>query len=453
VEEPRILYARAPDGAYIAYRVLGDGPTDIVYVLNGLSSKLDVSFDQPLEARFLRSLSSFSRLIVLERRGIGRSDSMPDNASPSIELLIEDVIAVLDAVGSTDTVFLGDGESTPYGILFAATYPSRTRALVLYAPYARGAWAPDYPWAWTDEEFEEDLRRGERALSTGSDEAMFVDWLEEMVPSHGADPALTPWLRRVFGFGGNPGSFLAVARFDHTLDVRAVLPAIGVPTLVMNRIGDRSTDVDEARWVAKQIPGATFAALEGIDHLVWAGDQDAVVREIVKFLGVSRPPSEADRVLATVLFTDIVESTTSLVRLGDEAWKQLVAVHDERSKREIERHRGRYVNTTGDGLLATFDGPARAIRCAQAIAESVRGLGIEIRAGCHAGEVELADDDVRGITVHVGARVTALAGPSEVLVSQIVKDLVSGSGLVFEDAGEHDLKGVPDRWRLYRVVS
>jgi class 3 adenylate cyclase len=289
-------------------------------------------------------------------------------------------------------------------------------------------------------------------MLTGSDEAMFVDWLEEMVPSHRDDPTLAPWLRTVFGSGGNPGSYTAVARFDHVLDVRAALPTIAVPTLVMNRVGDRSTDVEEARWVADQIPGATFAALDGIDHPVWAGDQDAVVREIARFLGVSRPPSEVDRVLATVLFTDIVDSTKSLVRVGDESWKEILALHDERAKREIERHRGRYVNTTGDGLLATFDGPARAVRCAQAIAESMRPLDIEIRAGCHTGEVELADDGVRGIAVHIGARVAALAGPSEVLVSQTVKDLVAGSGLIFEDAGEHELKGVPDRWRLYRVV-
>jgi class 3 adenylate cyclase/pimeloyl-ACP methyl ester carboxylesterase len=453
VEEPKTLYARTDDGAYIAYRVAGAGPFDIVYLLNGLSSRLDVSWTQPLESRFLWGLASIARLIVLDRRGIGRSDSIASETPLPPEVLVDDITAVLDVLGCEDAVVFGDGESSPHTALFAATYPSRTRALVLYAPYARGTWAPDYPWAWTDAEFEEDLRRGEQAILTGDDAEYWASWLEEMVPSHIGDPSLAPWLHRVFEFGGNPRSFMSVARSDHALDVRSILPSISVPTLVMSRNDDRSTDIAESRWIAEQIPGSTFVALDGVDHPPWAGDQDAVVREIGAFLGVSRPPAGVDRVLATILFTDIVDSTRVLAQVGDDRWKQLLAAHDERSKQEIERHRGRYVNTTGDGLFATFDGPARAIRCAQAISGSLHGLGIEIRAGCHTGEVELADDDVRGLAVHIGARVAALAGPSEVLVSGTVKDLVVGSGLLFEDAGEHELKGVPDRWRLYRVVD
>ncbi len=347
----------------------------------------------------------------------------------------------------------GEFEGGPVCALFAATYPARTRALILYATYARGAWAPDYPWAWTDEQMEEDIARGERSLQSGGDEDFFMEWAEETAPSLANDVAFRPWAEKLWGIYGNPGAITALVRWEHALDIRAVLPTIRVPALVMNRVGDRIAELDEGRWLATQIPNATFVALPGIDHPPWAGDQGSVLQAISSFLGVSQPPAEVDRVLATVLFTDIVDSTRKAVELGDEAWKHLLVSHDERAREVIGSHRGTYVDSTGDGLLARFDGPARAVRCALSLGEAMRPLGLQIRAGCHTGEVEIDGDRISGITVHIGARVGALAGTSQVWVSSTVKDLVAGSGLTFEDAGEHELKGVPDRWHLYRVVG
>ena len=425
---------------------------DLVYV-PGWNSRLDLSWQQPLNARFLRSLASFSRLIMVDRRGSGLSDSVRDDAPPPLEVLADDVRSVLDAVGSTTAVLFGEFEGGPVCALFAATHPDRTRALILYATYARGAWAPDYPWAWTREQMEEDFARGEKALQAGWDEDYYLEWAEAMAPSLAHDAAFRPWAEKLWSISGNPGAMIALVRWEHALDIRSVLPTISVPTLVMNRVGDRVAELDEGRWLATQIPGGTFVELPGIYHPPWAGDQASVLEAISSFLGVSRPPAEVDRILATVLFTDIVDSTKKAVDLGDEKWKHLIGVHDERAREVLASYRGRYVDSTGDGLLATFDGPARAVRCARSLGNAMRALGIQIRAGCHTGEVELDDERVRGVAVHIGARVMALAGPSEVLVSQTVKDLVVGSGLTFDDAGEHELKGVPDRWHLYRVVN
>ena len=452
MEVPETRYAKSVDGAYIAYKAVGSASIDLVYV-PGWSSRLDLSWEQPLDARFLKSLSSFSRLIMLDRRGIGLSDPVLRTAPPPLEVLMDDITSVLNAVDSKEAALFGEFEGGPLCTVFAATYPERTRALVLYGSYARGTWAPDYPWAWTKQQLEEDIAHAERALEHGWDEDYFRDWAESVVPSLAHDPTFTPWLRKLFGSPGVMGSVIALARLEHELDIRAVLPAVQVPTLVMNRIGDRVADFEEGRWLAKQIPNATFVELPGDDHPPWAGDQRLIVEAISSFLGVSRPPPEIQRVLATILFTDIVDSTSKAVALGDAAWRDLVTMSEERSRAEIERYGGKFIDATGDGIFATFDGPARAVRCAQAICSSLHDIGLEVRAGCHTGEVELMDERVRGIAVHVGARVSAIAGPSEVLVSQTVKDLVAGSGLIFEDAGEHELKGVPDRWRLYRVVD
>jgi class 3 adenylate cyclase len=451
VDVPETRYARTADDAHIAYKVAGAGPVDLVYV-PGWYSRLDVSWQQPLDARFLRSLASFSRLIMVDRRGIGLSDSVPRAAAPPPEVLLDDLKAVMDAVGSEQAALFGEFEGGPLCTLFAATHPERTRALVLYASHARRSWAPDYPWAWTDQQFEEEIATAERALERGWDEDFFVRWSEEFVPSLAHDKGFSPWLRRAFGPPGALGSAIALARLEHELDIRAVLPTIQVPTLVINRVGDRVANLEEGRWVAAKIPGARFVELPGEDHPPWAGDQRSVIESISSFLGVSRPPAEVHRLLATVLFTDIVDSTRKAVELGDAAWKELLVDCEERSKAEIARYSGMFINTTGDGVLATFDGPARAVRCAQAIGMSLREIGLEIRAGCHTGEVELDGDTVQGIAVHIGARVAALASGGEVLVSSTVKDLVVGSGLGFESAGEHELKGVPDRWRLFRVV-
>jgi class 3 adenylate cyclase len=455
VDIPSTRYAQADDGAHIAYKISGAGPTDLVYI-PGWNSRLDLSWEQPLDAKFLSSLASFSRLIMLDRRGSGLSDPLPRGAPPPLEVLMGDISAVLDGVGSESATIFGEFEGGPLCTLFAATYPVRTRALVLYGTYARGAWAPDYPWAWTDQQLEEELADYERAvLGKGPthSQAYLEEWAEEMVPSLAHEAWFQPWLRKVLEAPGAPGSLVALARFEHGLDVRAVLPTIHVPTLVINRADDRVAELEEGRWLASQIPGATFVELPGQDHPPWAGDQDSILNAIRAFLGVSPQPTLVNRVLATVLFTDIVDSTHKAHEFGDARWKDLLASHDERAKAEIARHAGTFVDSAGDGIFARFEGPARAVRCAQAISASLRELGLEIRAGCHTGEVELAGKRVRGIAVHIGARVGALAGPSEVLVSQTVKDLVAGSGLAFEDAGEHELKGVPDRWRLYRVVD
>jgi class 3 adenylate cyclase len=451
MDVPATRYTRARDGAHIAYQVSGDGPIDLVYV-PGWSSRLEMSWEQPLDARFFRSLASFSRLILVDRRGSGLSDSVSGDAPPSLEVRMDDLRSVLDAVGSAEAVLFGVFEGGPLCALFAATYPMRTKALVLYASYARGAWAADYPWAWTDEEMERSLAEAERALQSGSDDAFYRRWVEDTVPSLAHDTASQPWLRKVFAIS-NPGSSIALVRLDHEVDIRSVLPTIRVPTLVINRRGDRVADLPEGRWLAGQIAGATFVELPGEDHPPWAGDQQAVLESIRAFLGAERHPVGLDRVLATVLFTDIVDSTRRAAEVGDAAWKELIAEHDDRTRAAVTRFGGKVVDTAGDGMFATFDGPARAVRCAAATGEDLRGLGIRIRAGCHTGEVELSGDRVRGMAVHIGARVAALAGADEVLVSSTVKDLVIGSGLIFEDAGEHELKGVPDRWHLYRVVT
>jgi class 3 adenylate cyclase len=452
VDVPETRYAKTADGVYIAYTVAGTGPVDLVYV-SGWYSRSDLSWEQPLDAKFLRSLASFSRLIMLDRRGSGLSDAVPGIAPPPLEVLLDDIRSVMDAVGSEEAVLFGETEGGPLCTVFAATHPERTRALLLYASHARGAWAPDYPWAWTDQQLEDDIASQVQALERGANEEYVLQEAEVMVPSLAHEKTFRPWLRKIFRPPGTIASGLALLRLDHELDIRAVLPTIRVPTLVMNRTDARIADIDEGRWLATQIPGARFVELPGEDHPPRAGDQRSVIDAIGSFLGVSRPPPEIHRVLSTVLFTDIVDSTRKAVGLGDAAWKDLVAVSEERSKAEIARYSGTFIVSTGDGIFATFDGPARAVRCAQAIGASLGELGLQIRAGCHTGEIELAEANVRGIAVHIGARISALADTSEVLVSQTVKDLVAGSGLVFEDAGEHELKGVPDRWRLYRVVG
>ena len=449
---PETRFARALDGAYIAYQVAGVGP-DLIY-LPAAWSDSEISWESPPERAFLSALASFSRLILVDRRGTGASDALPDERSVPFEVQAGDIAAVLDAVDSPAATVFGAFDAGALCMLFAATHPERTRSLILYATYARGAWAPDYPWAWTDEEFNADMDRIERGIRTGwAEDDYFGFWLHEIVPSLADDMPSRSWLIRYFRLTHGPGASFARMRMEHEVDVRSVLPTIRVPTLVMNRRDDRIADFEEGRWIAQQIPDASFAELDGIDHPPWAGDQAAVLREIGRFIGVRYEPAVADRVLATVLFTDIVGSTEHLAAVGDARWKELLASHNEIAEREIGRHRGRLVDSAGDGLLATLDGPALAVECAEAIADGVRPLGIEIRAGVHTGEVELVTGGVRGMTVHVGARIAALAGPGEVLVSQTVKDLAVGSGLVFEDAGEHELKGLPDRWRLYRVVG
>jgi class 3 adenylate cyclase len=321
---------------------------------------------------------------------------------------------------------------------------------VLYGTSASGKWSPDYPWQWKPDRWESFL--DEMASGWGS-QRFADDTLRWYAPSAYQDESTRRWWARYQRQSASPGSAIALERLYSQTDVRHVLPSIRIPTLVLHRREDPAEPVEGARYVAREIPGAKYVELEGVDSPPWAGDSRAIVDEIEEFLTGIRRGAEPDRVLSTVLFTDIVGSTEQLARIGDKPWKDLLARHNELSKAEVEQARGTFVDSTGDGVFATFDGPARAVRCATAIGGAIRPLGIEIRAGCHTGEIELAGDAVRGIAVHIGARVAAMAGPSEVLVSSTVKDLVAGSGLTFEDAGEHELKGVPDRWHLYRVLK
>ncbi len=435
-------FAKSGD-AHIAYQVVGTGPLDLVYV-PGWVSNVALNWDEPSYARFLTRLSTFARLILFDKRGTGLSDRIPGQSLPTLEQRMDDVRAVLDAVGSERAALLGVSEGGSMCALFAATYPSRTDALVMYGSYARRHEAPDYPWGQSDAEVASSLReiengwggpvgRAARAPSAAHDERFMRFWASYLVQSASPEAAAT------------------LTRMNAEIDIRQILPAIQVPTLILHRTGDRIVRTEEATYLAEHIPGAKLILLDGEDHLPWVGDQDAVLDEIEEGLtGIRRGP-ELHRVLATILFTDIVDSTKRAAELGDSRWKQLLQTHDQLVRTELARFRGVEVKTTGDGFLATFDGPARAVGCARAITDVVRSLGIEIRAGCHTGEIEHVAGDVAGIAVHIGARVAALAGASEVLVSSTVKDLVVGSGLSFEDRGSYELKGVPDRWHLYAV--
>jgi class 3 adenylate cyclase len=352
-------------------------------------------------------------------------------------------------VGSPRAALFAGVEAGWVASIAAATHPDRFSALILYQSVATWVRTDETPWNPSLEEW-----RALEAYWLGAGTVSFMEGhIREAEPSLIGDRAAAEYLTKLMRGSIGPGGGLAEFRLYYTTDIRAILPAIQVPTLVLSRPANVNAEPEDGPFLASKIPGARLVELPGADYLPWVGESEALLGEVEEFLTGVRHVPESDRVLATVLFTDIVGSTQKVAALGDAGWKELLASHDERAKREIERHRGRYVESTGDGLLATFDGPARAVRCAQAIGEAVRDLGFEIRAGCHTGEVELTGDGVHGIAVHIGARVAALAGPSDVLVSSTVKDLVAGSGLTFEDAGEHELKGVPDRWRLYRVVN
>jgi pimeloyl-ACP methyl ester carboxylesterase/class 3 adenylate cyclase len=448
VDLPETRYAKTADGLSIAYQVFGTG-ADLLFV-PGYMSNLELNWDLPAYAGLLRRLASFSRVIALDRRGTGLSDRLSPDDQPPLEILMEDLGRVLDEVESERATVAGFLDGGYLCTLFAATHPERTRALVLYGTSASGKWSPDYPWQWKPDRWESFM--GEMASGWGS-QRFADDGLQWYAPSAYQDETTRRWWARYQRLSASPGSAIALERLYSQTDVRHVLPSIRIPTLVLHRREDPAEPVEGARYIAREVPGAKYVELEGVDSPPWAGDSSAIVDEIEEFLtGIRRAP-EQDRVLSTVLFTDIVGSTEQLARIGDKPWKDLLARHDELSKAEVEQARGTFVDSTGDGVFAMFDGPARAVRCATAIGGAVRPLGIEIRAGCHTGEIELAGDAVRGIAVHIGARVAAMAGPSEVLVSSTVKDLVAGSGLTFEDAGEHELKGVPDRWHLYRVME
>jgi pimeloyl-ACP methyl ester carboxylesterase len=437
---PETRYARSDD-LNIAYQVVGDGPFDLVLV-SGFVSHLDMDWDDPRSAHFLTRLASFSRLIRFDKRGTGLSDRVPVSELPTLEERMDDVRAVLDAVGSERAALLGYSEGGPLCVLFAATYPDRTSALVLYATYAkRSDPDEDYPWAPTAEERQAYGEQIEREW------AWEVD-MRRMCPS--ADDAMARWWAARAHASASPGAARALIAMNSQIDVRAVLPTIRVPTLVLHRHGDRDSRPEEGRYLAERIPEARFVELTGDDHVPWI-DADQIVDEVEEFLTGVRPVAEPDRLLATVLFVDVVGSTERAAELGDRAWRELLGSFYDAVRRELHSCRGREIDTAGDGFFASFDGPGRAIRCALAIREAVRPLGLELRTGVHTGECEVIGDKLGGIAVHIGARVAGEAEPGEVVVSSTVKDLVAGSGIEFEDRGVRRLKGVPGDWHVFAV--
>lgn len=444
MNEPMTRYAKSGE-VNIAYQVVGEGALDLVYV-PGWISNVEHNWAEPSYARFLTRLASFARLILFDKRGTGLSDRVAEHELPTLEQRMEDVRAVMDAAGSERAALLGVSEGGPMCALFAATHPDRTTALIIYGSYARRAAAQDYPWGHDQEDQDAFLRDIDE--NWGGPVA-----LAKRAPSRMHDGQFVDWWSSYLRQSASPRASRILTEMNYEVDVRGILPTIHVPTLVIHREGDQVMRIEEPRFIAGQIPGAKLVLLPGADHLPWVGDQDAIVDEIEEFLtGVRRGP-EPDRVLATVLFVDLVASTERAAELGDRGWADLLERFHALSRNELRRFSGRLIDTAGDGFLATFDGPARAIRCATAVVDGVRGLDLAARAGVHTGEVELTTDDVRGIAVHMAARVLGVAGAGEVVVSSTVKDLVAGSGLAFEDRGRHSLKGVPGQWQLFATTE
>ena len=435
-------YARSGN-THIAYQIVGQGPIDIVYV-PGWVSHVELCWEEPTYARFLNQLCSFARLIMFDKRGTGLSDQVRDDQLPTLEERMDDLHVVMEAAGSKSAALIGFSEGGNLSALFAATYPERVTALVMFGTFAKRIWAQDYPWAPTPEERQKDYEFVEREWGNLMD-------LEHYVPSMVEDKAFARRLATYFRRSASPGAAVTLLRMNTQIDITNVLPAIHVPTLVIHRTGDRDAKVEEGRWIADHIPGARFKELPGDDHFPWVGDQDKVVNEIQEFLTGSRSAPVIDRVLATVLISDIVESTPRAEALGDQRWQEIMETHNRIVRTELERWRGIEIRFTGDGFLTSFDGPARAIRCAMAISQNILPLGIEVRLGLHTGEVEFSGGEVHGIAVNTATRISALAGASEVLVSRTVKDLVAGSGIRLDHWGQHALKGLAEPMDVYSV--
>jgi class 3 adenylate cyclase len=434
-------YAKSGD-VHIAYRTLGSGPVDVV-VAEQWFSNVEIEREVRPLARFNDRLSAFARVIRFDKRGVGLSDPVPATALPTLEEWMDDLRAVLDDIGSEKAAIVTAMAGGFLACVFAATYPDRVRALVLIDGFARLTRADEYPWGLTADQSRGLIQAFETAWGTG----VMLDLFD---PDDADDVALRESWGRYERHSVSPGTAASMVHMINATDIRGILPAIRVPTLVVART-DTPVESGHGRYLAEHIAGATYVELPGRGSLLWSGDQDALLREIEHFVTGSRPAPRHDRVLATVLFTDIVGSTDRAAEIGDTRWRELLAEHDQLIRRALDRFEGREVKTTGDGFLATFDGPARAIRCAQAIHEFLRPIGVDVRAGLHTGEIDLVDGDVGGIAVHLGARVMAKADAGETVVSSTVKDLVVGSEIAFEDRGEHHLKGVPGSWRLFAV--
>jgi class 3 adenylate cyclase len=441
---PETRYARA-GGAHIAYQVLGHGQVDIV-LADQWFSHMDGQWDVPPIAEFRRRLSSFSRLIMFDKRGIGLSDPVPIDRLPTIEEWIDDLRAVMDEVASERAALVTNIGGAIMALVCAAAFPDRLSSLVVVDGFARYLAAPDYPIGGTAEE-------KDRALQITESKHGRALMLDLFARSMASDDELREAFARYERQSASPGVATAMLRLIYESDVRDVLPTIRIPTLVMHHAGAELLPPALGRYIADHVANARYVELPGADSLIWAGGAETIVAEIQEFVTGAKPIPETTRVLSTVLFTDIVDSTSRAGELGDERWRALLAEHDRLTRAELERGSGREIKTTGDGFLATFDGPARAIRTALAIRDAVRAIGFEVRAGLHTGEIELVPDDVAGVGVHIGSRIASLAGPGEVFVSSTVKDLVAGSGIAFDDRGSHVLKGIPDAWRVFAVRS
>jgi pimeloyl-ACP methyl ester carboxylesterase len=429
-------------GVHIAYQVFGEGPFDLVFV-PGFISHVEMNWELAYWRDIFGRLSRFCRVIIFDKRGTGLSDRV--GAWPTFEERMDDVRAVMDAAGSEQAVLWGTSEGGPMCMLFAALYPERTRALVLRGSGPRFGSGPEWPWGWSAESGAPMLDAAEQIWGTGAVMSYFLQGLAD-------DPRSQAVTGRYERFAASPGCFRQLLEMDLVVDVREILSAISAPTLVLHRVGDYIVPIEAGRYTAEHIKNAILIELPGDFHLsARPGDEDEAMDAVEQFLTGTRSDREIDRMLATVLFTDIVGSTERAAALGDRRWRDLLAEHHRRVRVELDRFRGKEIDTAGDSFLATFDGPARALRCAQAIRTSLADMTLGVRAGLHSGEVEVIGDDIGGIAVHIGARVAALAAPDEILVSRTVVDLVVGSGIEFDDRGEHDLKGVPGAWRLFAV--
>jgi len=436
MQQPVTRYAKCGD-IHIAYQTFGEGSVNLI-VAPPFVSNIENYWDEPDFARWLHRFGSYARCVMFDKRGTGMSDRVAE--LPGLDVRMEDLTAVMDAVGMKRSAVMGVSEGGPLAALFAATYPERCDALVLYGSFARFA-----SWLPTEEALAQFLDYIEQTWGTGGSLPLFA-------PTRGNDPAFQHWWGRFERLGASPAAATALMRMNSQIDISYIVPTIRVPTLVIHRTDDVTINVNGGRFLAEHIPGARYLELPGKDHIPFVGDNAGEIADAIQeFLTGSRAPVEIDRVLATVLFTDIVGSTERAATLGDSRWRKLLDDHHVTIRRNLTRFRGREVKTTGDGILATFDGPARGVRCACAIAEEIHSLGIDVRVGLHTGECEIMGDDVGGIAVHIGARVASLAGAGEVLVSRTVKDLVAGSGLRFADRGSQTLKGVPGDWQIYAV--
>ncbi len=443
-ELPETRYAKSGD-CHIAYQVVGKGPLDVVFI-PGFVSHVELAWEDPRLAYFYRRIASFARLILFDKRGTGMSDAVPLQHPPTLEQRMDDVRVVMDAAGSQRAALVGVSEGGPLNLLFAATYPERCVAMVIIGSYARVAWAADHPFGTNPEVWHALLDRMEQGWGKGV-------LLSAAAPSLAHDAAARSWWARFQRQACSPGATVGVMRMTYETDVRPILPSVRVPTLILHRTEDRMMPVEHGRYLAQHIPAAQYVELPGTDHFFFTGDADAYLNRIEEFLTGERHGGESDRVLATVLFVDIVGSTERAAEIGDARWHALLDSFYGAARHQLERFRGHEVDSAGDGFFATFDGPARAIRCGTAIGREVRRLGLEVRVGIHTGECEVMGDKVGGIAVHIGARVAGQAEAGEVLVSGTVKDLVAGSGIVFTDRGAHVLKGVPGEWSLFAATA